>query len=81
MASAPAGRRREVSHPVEQGDQVLEGHVIEAGGRTQVGQPQSLVAGILLHVGQSHLELGPPVGRGAVEQVSRRGNRARRPAG
>ena len=81
VLAAGQGRRRQLAHPLVQRHQVLEGDVVEAGRRAQVGQPQGLIAGVLLHVGQRHLQLGPSVRSGAVEQVGRIGSRAPPPAG
>ena len=61
--------QRELPDPLEQGDQVLEYDIVEAGRRPQVGQAERLVARVVLHMGQGHLQLGPPVGRGGGQEV------------
>jgi hypothetical protein len=67
-----AGRRRgQVAHLGEEGDEVLERRVVELGRRAQVGQPQRLVTGVLLHPGDRHLELGAAAGRCLVEEGGR----------
>ena len=62
---------RHLADPVEQGDDVLERSVVEAGAGAQVRQLEGLVTRVFLHVGQSDFQLGAPVGRARRQKVGR----------
>ena len=54
-----------------EGHEVLEGGVVELGRGPQIGQLEGLIAGVLLHVRQGHLQLRPAVGGRGRQQVGR----------